>query len=140
MSILFFPCAVEKLFYSCNEITKGKILSIENVDSFQCNMELYLYVYDKNITLFDLSCRDLIKCRRQKLKCDNVTIALNHLNPDRCKVLILEGGNSRYFNSYKKDLNFYIGSLISFIAFIIIIILINILDNQPRIRNNNYYN
>ena len=126
MSVLFFPAATENLFYSCNELTTGKILSIENVDSFQCNMNLYLYDYGKNITIYDLSCKDLVKCRGLKMKCNNATIALNHLNPERCKILVLEGGSSIYSNHYKKDMNFYIGSLISFISFIIIIIAINV--------------
>jgi len=126
LSIILFPVATEQLFYSCNSLTTGKILSIENVDSFQCNMEIYLYDYGKNIKIYNLSCKDLDKCRGVKIKCNNATVALNHLNPERCKFLVLEGGNSRYSNSYKTDVNFYIGSLISFIAFIIIVIIMNI--------------
>lgn len=126
MSIIFFPVATDKLYYSCNKLTIGKILSIKNVDSFQCNMELYLYDYDRNITIADLSCKDLIKCRGIKNNCNNATIALNHLNPDRCKLLVLEGGNSKYSNSYKSDIDLYTGSLISFISFCFIVIMINL--------------
>jgi len=115
----------ENTFYSCNRLVTGKIIFIENVDSFRCNMKLYLYDRSTNITLKNLHCDDLGKCIRHVNKCINATISINNLYPERCTNLILSGGDQKVLNSYESDYNYFIGSLISFVFLIFIIILCN---------------
>lgn len=126
--------STQNLFYDCNEKTTAKIISITNTDTFQCNMDIYIYNYNKNITIPNLECSTLVKCRKRKFikhndpnECVNITIALNHLYPDRCIKLILSEYDGIYISStFDFYYNFFIASLISFSFFCFVVIFIHI--------------
>jgi len=112
---LMLLVSYDNLFNCCNFVTTGKILSINKVDSFQCDLNLYLNEYNKNITINDLSCFDLSKSD------SNITIVsvfVNHNDPNKCKKLIISDGYN-YKNSYKSDSEFFQLSKISFIFFVV---------------------
>ena len=87
----------------CNEVVAARVESISRLDAFQCSMKVTPDRAD-TMTLPPINCMDMVHARchhANKMKCSNITLALNRWHKERaCVKMIMSHEDRKDVYSY----------------------------------------
>lgn len=120
------------LTLDCNKIVNAHINSIQQLDAFQCSLNIYAPVYNTNITIPQIDCTDITRCKQlyhhnynlfQNHTCSNITIAINHIYKENsCIQIIKSTSELNNVIEYNIVAAFFIKGIIELVILIIFII------------------